>query len=337
MMYIHRPAFHANAVYFKHEHACMFCCFSLKTNQCACAMCTYVWSCCNSHTLQAALESVEVHLLEHPEAHTSVNTSALSKAALLLDELTTLATKLNKCQMLSQVALSRKMQALTTDTTVYYTDAVSKLQLAGTTATDLSVKLLVDENVSVLIGAMDQVEVKLSVIGSAVNRMEQRLATAAAAARRVAPLRQSTNIAIASNRLMLESTLLNAEEQVIAAALHDTVDDSIESLDDIHSVSTTNTAATQQSLSINAMSLSIAATGNGPVLDSRAYRKFESTLQQLQVSPDAVVKLQDTPIGRGGFAKVYKVQFNNTVCAAKVSVTYILVLLIRYTYCSFHA
>jgi hypothetical protein len=284
---------------------------------------------CNSNTFQGALETVELHLPEHPEAHTSVNTSALNKAALLLDELTTLATKLNKCQMLSQFALSRKMQTLTTDTAVYYTDAVSKLKLSGTAASELSVKLRVDENVSVLIGAMDQVEVKLSVIGSAVNRMEQRLATAAAAASRVAPLRQSTNIAIASNRLMLESTLLNAEEQVIAAALHDTVDDSIESLDDIHSVSTTNTAATQQSLSINAMSLSIAATGKGPVLDSRAYRKFESTLQQLQVSSDAVVKLQDTPIGRGGFAKVYKVQFNNTVCAAKVS-TYILILLVIY-------
>jgi hypothetical protein len=270
-------------------------------------------------SVQTTLEAVELHLHEHPEAQISLNTSLLNKAALVLDELMTLATKHSKCQMLSQFALSRKLQTLTNDTTVYYTDAISKLNIIGTTATELSVKLRVDENVSVLIGAMDQVEVKLSVIGSAVNRMEQRLATAAAAATRIAPLRQSTNTAIASSRLMLENTLLNSEDQVIAAALHDTVDDSIESLDDIHSVSTTNTAATQQSLSMNALSNSVAATGNGPLLDSRAYKKFETTLQQLQVSPDAVVKLQDEPIGRGGFAKVYKVQFNSTVCAAKVS------------------
>jgi Protein kinase domain len=64
--------------------------------------------------------------------------------------------------------------------------------------------------------------------------------------------------------------------------------------------------------------------GNGPALNSAAYRSLESTLSQLQVPPDAVTRLQEAPIGKGGFAKVYKVQRaahssddSSRVCAAK--------------------
>jgi hypothetical protein len=147
---------------------------------------------------------------------------------------------------------------------------------------------------------MDQVEVKLSVIGSAVNRMEQHLANAAKP--------QATTAS---------GVVITAEDQVVAAALHATCSDDSDTsiLIKKHTAvasTSTSTASTQQSLSYDDI-------GNGPVLDSKAYTALEGTLAQLQISPDAVVKLQDTPIGRGGFAKVYKVQFNNTVCAAKVS------------------
>eukprot|EP00953_Heterococcus_sp_UTEX-ZZ885_P022280 12334-Heterococcus_DN1.PRE.2 len=145
---------------------------------------------------------------------------------------------------------------------------------------------------------MDQVEVKLSVIGSAVKRMEQHLANAAKP--------QATTT----------SGVITAEDQVVAAALHATGSDDSDTSASIlikqhTAVASTSTASTQQSLSYDDI-------GNGPVLDSKAYTALEGTLAQLQISPDAVVKLQDAPIGRGGFAKVYKVQFNNTVCAAKV-------------------
>jgi hypothetical protein len=159
---------------------------------------------------------------------------------------------------------------------------------------------------------MDQVEVKLSVIGSAVNRMEQHLANAATAVKTQAGTTATANGAV-----------ITAEDQVVAAALHATCsDDSNTSvLIKKHIVASTSTAATQQSLSYDDI-------GNGPILDSGAYTAFESTLAQLQISPDAVVKLQDAPIGRGGFAKVYKVQFNNNVCAAKVSTCILVVLLL---------
>jgi hypothetical protein len=151
---------------------------------------------------------------------------------------------------------------------------------------------------------MDQVEVTLSVIGSAVNQMEQHLANAAKP--------QATTSS---------GVVITAEDQVVAAALHATCSDDSDTCSILikkHTAvasTSTSTASTQQSLSYDDI-------GNGPVLDSKAYTALEGTLAQLQISPDAVVKLQEAPIGRGGFAKVYKVQFNNTVCAAKVSGTY---------------
>jgi hypothetical protein len=51
--------------------------------------------------------------------------------------------------MLSQFALSRKMQLLLDEATKSSTDAVSKLQL-GTSVTQIDVNLRIHENVSVL-------------------------------------------------------------------------------------------------------------------------------------------------------------------------------------------
>src|SRR5690348_15602041 len=141
---------------------------------------------------------------------------------------------------------------------------------------------------------MDQVEVKLSVIGSAVNRMEQHLAKAAA----VDTTTNSSKTQQASSTTSSGVVVITAEDKVIAAALHACSNNSDSNSNVLINkrlvvAASTSTASTQQSLSYDDI-------GNGPVLDSKAYTALESTLAQLQISPDAVVKLQDAPIGRGG-------------------------------------
>jgi hypothetical protein len=49
---------------------------------------------------------------------------------------------------------------------------------------------------------------------------------------------------------------------------------------------------------------------------------LQSTLEYLQIPTDAVVRTQATPIGKGGFAKVYKAQFKGQDCATKVCNNY---------------
>jgi hypothetical protein len=55
---------------------------------------------------------------------------------------------------------------------------------------------------------------------------------------------------------------------------------------------------------------------------------LQSTLEQLQISTDAVARTQATPIGKGGMAKVYKAQFRGQDCATKVRYTVTVTLLV---------
>ena len=48
------------------------------------------------------------------------------------------------------------------------------------------------------------------------------------------------------------------------------------------------------------------------------YANVEETLKQLELPPTSLKILQKMPIGVGGFAKVYKVEYKGIIRAAKV-------------------
>jgi hypothetical protein len=102
------------------------------------------------------------------------------------------------------------------------------------------------------------------------------------------------------------------------------------------SASTDTTATTasigtaESSLLMSADSLNTASANNGfgRPLDRAAYTVLPKVLESLQVQPCDITRMHDYPIGRGGFAEVYKVNLTtssdkgtttNRVCAAKVS------------------
>eukprot|EP00953_Heterococcus_sp_UTEX-ZZ885_P002438 1823-Heterococcus_DN1.PRE.1 len=63
------------------------------------------------------------------------------------------------------------------------------------------------------------------------------------------------------------------------------------------------------------------STGYGRALDSTALTALPDALASLQVEPSDITKVHEHYIGRGGFAKVYKVNYNDhgtsRICAAK--------------------
>jgi hypothetical protein len=124
----------------------------------------------------------------------------------------------------------------------------------------------------------------------------------------------------------LAATVLDSEELAVAATLHNihtdttTSSDSNQDTDNITDTTTSSSSSGDNS-SIVSSSTSSDHIGTGPQLDMKAYSMFESTLEQLQVHPTDIVRTEDTFIGKGGFAKVYKVQLKGQqqLCAAKVS------------------
>jgi Protein kinase domain len=168
--------------------------------------------------------------------------------------------------------------------------------------------------------AVDDVQVQLSVFGTALSRIEQHITT-----------NSSTNSSDNSS-----STVTSAPAESIntlaatGTATHETTTATAITQQQHQHLATdlasTNSASTVvQGSSNSSDSTTNSDIGTGPILDSTAYTSLESTLSQLQVAPAAITRLQDAPIGRGGFATVYKVQLktnrnsnSNSICAAKV-------------------
>jgi hypothetical protein len=167
--------------------------------------------------------------------------------------------------------------------------------------------------------AVDDVQVKLSVFGSVLNRIEQHLftlpepstTTAAAATAAATSTTAASSDAVASEHVAV--TFLGTIPKSVVQSVKDMSDNSAESQ------STSATATTSTDSLSESLSLSTGAVGYGRSLDNAAYANLASTLDALQIPPAAISIVQDYPIGSGGFAKVYKAQYDGKLCAAKVS------------------
>jgi hypothetical protein len=182
--------------------------------------------------------------------------------------------------------------------------------------------------------ALDGIEVKIGKLGSLIHRVEHHLtgtsttATTATAAATVAASTAGAAMTKPMSKQKLATTVLDSEELAVAATLHNihtgttTGSDSNQDTDSITDT-TTSSNSSGDSSSAGSSSTTSDHVGTGPQLDMKAYSKFESTLEQLQVHPTDIVRTEDTYIGKGGFAKVYKVQLKGQqqLCAAKVSST----------------
>jgi hypothetical protein len=184
-------------------------------------------------------------------------------------------------------------------------------------------KLLLVQLLHTTNSAVDDVQVKLSVFGSVLNRIEQHLftlpepsttaATATAAAAATATATTSSDDAVNSEHVTV--TCLGTIPKSVVQSVKDMSDvtaDATLSQD-------TSATATTSTESLSELSSSSGAVGYGRSLDNAAYANLASTLDALQIAPAAITIVQDYPIGSGGFAKVYKAQYDGKLCAAKVS------------------
>jgi hypothetical protein len=151
--------------------------------------------------------------------------------------------------------------------------------------------------------AVDDVQVQLSVFGTALSRIEQHITVNSNG---ISSSNGSCGIGHAAGTA---ASAQQQQQQYVSTNL----------------TSSASTLMGGCGSSSSSRSTADTDVGNGPALDSAAYRSLESTLSQLQIAPDAVTRLQEAPIGKGGFAKVYKVQRaarssgdGSRVCAAKV-------------------
>ena len=53
-------------------------------------------------------------------------------------------------------------------------------------------------------------------------------------------------------------------------------------------------------------------------LDDNLLAKMPNLLKRLELNSGDIKKVQKTPIGAGGYSKVYKVKYNGEIMAAKV-------------------
>jgi hypothetical protein len=152
--------------------------------------------------------------------------------------------------------------------------------------------------------AVDEMQVRLSVFGSVLSRLEQRMK--AGDGRKPSVL---TELPDDDQLLDISESLVSLQELVSGNS----------TISPNASFRSSTLLASAPSDTVNTESGTNGANGFGHALDSAAYAKLASTLDELQVPPSALTRVQNYPIGVGGSAKVYKVKFNNSVCAAKVS------------------
>jgi hypothetical protein len=175
-----------------------------------------------------------------------------------------------------------------------------------------------------LISASDGTDIKLSEIALAIVRMEQQLNMLTNVDSNVAVT--SVNATKQMSTKQIIETMSTSENKVVAATLHNTHFDSNNcdsKLDCNSNVSDNATMSTETVTSYDNSNDGVSVENNigiGPMLDTTAYNRFESTLTKLQVNASDIVRVDNQTIGAGGFAKVYKVPLKgNQVCAAKVS------------------
>jgi hypothetical protein len=174
----------------------------------------------------------------------------------------------------------------------------------------------------------------MSVIGAAVYRMEQHVSSynynnnnhkiasnnnngnngVRMSTTTSEPLLQQHNHDCSTNI----TSQLNSEDRVIAAALHGIAYDECATREGRSDIQQAQAGVAVTDHVIVDEVLQFDTNGAGKVLGLQQYSLLEQALSRLQVLPSSILKLQDTPIGRGGFAKVYKVMLNKRVCAAKV-------------------
>jgi hypothetical protein len=173
--------------------------------------------------------------------------------------------------------------------------------------------------------------VNISTLGSLITRVEQHLAkadsvssnssttTTAETARAPATTVQRQMSKQLSKQEIL-ATVCNSQERVVAAALHGYAHADSDLNDSTVSNNSSSIMSTQASTVIDAWSANDDSTSaDNSILSTTARSKFESTLALLQVHPYKVVRVDNTPIGKGGFAKVYRVKHAGQIRAAKVS------------------
>jgi hypothetical protein len=110
-------------------------------------------------------------------------------------------------------------------------------------------------------------------------------------------------------------------DDVDAAVLQSIVDDS---RDTDSTVTASMHESSQSASNMSADSLDTSTnnnTGYGRALDSIALDTLPNALADLQVNPADITKVHEHYIGRGAFAKVYKVNYSNKICAAKVCIS----------------
>eukprot|EP00953_Heterococcus_sp_UTEX-ZZ885_P001218 1164-Heterococcus_DN1.PRE.1 len=298
---------------------------------------------------QSILDTLQAHFDAHPHAQADVNLALIDKSEAALNELKVLAMRHKKSNLLTQFALSRKTQSLLDEASKNFTTAISKLQL-GIAVSQMGVNLRIDENSLIFNAAaiaiatadayctttnsaLDGIEVKIGKLGSLIHRVEHHLTGTSTTAVTAATSAATTTVASTAGTAMtkpmskqkLAATVLDSEELAVAATLHNihtgntTSSDSHQDTDSITDT-TTSSSSSGDSSGVGSSSTTSDHIGTGPQLDMKAYSKFESTLEQLQVHPTDIVRTEDTYIGKGGFAKVYKVQLKGQqhLCAAKV-------------------
>jgi hypothetical protein len=135
---------------------------------------------------------------------------------------------------------------------------------------------------------------------------------------------KSTATAQQISTKQIVDSMMTSQDRVVAATLHNTHFDS-NSDNDITNDSGTTSMSTDTGTSYDNSNdgfIVDETAGVGPILDMKAYSRFEPILKKLQVHASDIVRVDNQAIGTGGFAKVYKVMLKgNHLCAAKVSVT----------------
>jgi Protein tyrosine and serine/threonine kinase len=178
--------------------------------------------------------------------------------------------------------------------------------------------------------AVDDVQVQLSVFGTALSRIEQHVTTHSngnTSSNGSSGSGYATDTAAPASSISPPTAVRSAARcaGAAAAAAQQQEQQPYLSTDVMFMTSSASALVGGSGSSSSSRSIADTDAGNGPAFNSAAYRSLESTLSQLQVAPDAVTRLQEAPIGKGGFAKVYKVQRaarssddSSRVCAAKV-------------------
>jgi hypothetical protein len=156
---------------------------------------------------------------------------------------------------------------------------------------------------------------------SVINNNDQTTAVAPLIQRNIKSFKHSSSGSkdIISVDSMSELQLLDAD--VDAAVLQSIVDGSTDT-DTTVSVNE-STQSSADMISFNSLNDGTSESGHGRALDVTALIALPDVLADLQVKPSDITKVHEHWIGRGGFAKVYKVNYNHhgtlRTCAAKVT------------------